>query len=827
MKEKKVSKWMSEHKMSIFVIVSAVVMLIGLSYAWLQLTLRGEREINIFAAGTLQLELDDTMTNGIRVENAVPITDEEGKAQTAYTFTLTNKGTVDSDYTIYLDDLDLEEGQTRMPDDCIKYQLIKDGKEVSLDLLSTTGDNPNRIFETGNIAAKKTYHYELRVWIDYNAGNEVMGTRFRGQLRIEATQAVNTINPPKMDENMIPVVYNETSSNWEKASNDNWYNYNAGKWANAVTLGKNKIFDSSSNHNAGTINGGKKLSDSIELDGEDDFFDCGYANYNFKNKMTYVLRFQLLSQPTKNVVFIGNQEAGGSVIAYNNNSKSIVFQLYSNEESAYQNVSVQTNFELNKYYTVVATYDGNVMRLYLNGKEIGNKTVSLTIKETPVPIAIGGNPEINGTAINNSNIKVSDALTFDKEISQGEVEKNYSTTVSLGSTKPLFYYNFAKENKVENGSVIPMDAIETMWVWIPRYSYTIASEDGTNYYGKQGEYLSAAPTQALPGEIDVKFVNQRQKDKGNAQYKVSEGVSGWRTPDAFTFGSDELSGIWVGKFETSSSNPSAENGGGNTTGLDAMIKPNVASWRFIQVANLAEVSRNVTRNNNRYGFGTTLDSHAMKNSEWAVVSYLSQSKYGKLGNKDYSGANKEIYQNKSNQFITGCSYGAPSNSNTDYGCQYTYDIKGQGTGASTTGTIYGIYDMSGGSWEYVMGVYALNGNKYSGTGLGDDKGINGNSGYTGLLSDGTTFTGKDWLEAKYYNFYESSDFNNACNKKQCISHNYLETTNWYNDQAELIGEIYPWSVSGGDCFREVAGIFAYGGSYGSNIGNFSFRLVLS
>ena len=113
----KIAKYLKEHKMSIFVIVSAVVMLIGLSYAWLQLTLRGQREINIFAAGTLQLELDDTMTNGISVENAVPITDEEGKAQTAYTFTLTNKGTVDSDYTIYLDDLDLEEGQTRMSDD--------------------------------------------------------------------------------------------------------------------------------------------------------------------------------------------------------------------------------------------------------------------------------------------------------------------------------------------------------------------------------------------------------------------------------------------------------------------------------------------------------------------------------------------------------------------------------------------------------------------------------------------------------------------------------------------------------------------------------------
>ena len=36
----------------------------------------------------------------------------------------------------------------------------------------------------------------------------------------------------------------------------------------------------------------------------------------------------------------------------------------------------------------------------------------------------------------------------------------------------------------------------------------------------------------------------------------------------------------------------------------------------------------------------------MKNSEWAVVAYLSQSRYGKLGNENFKGANKEVYQNK-------------------------------------------------------------------------------------------------------------------------------------------------------------------------------------
>src|SRR5699024_5040735 len=136
-----------------------------------------------------------------------------------------------------------------------------------------------------------------------------------------------------------------------------------------------------------------------------------------------------------------------------------------------------------------------------------------------------------------------------------------------------------------------------------------------------------------------------------------------------------------------------------------MIKPNITSWRYINVSNIYNVGLKLSANGNRYGLSQGMNSHTMKSSEWAVVSYLSQSKYGKLGNVNFIGENKEVYQNKSDSYITGCSYGNPSNSNTDYGCQYTYDISINGTGASTTGTIYGVYDMSGGAWEYVMANY--------------------------------------------------------------------------------------------------------------------------
>ena len=381
----------------------------------------------------------------------------------------------------------------------------------------------------------------------------------------------------------------------------------------------------------------------------------------------------------------------------------------------------------------------------------------------------------------------------------------------------------SKYQSATSGTAIPMSDIETMWVYIPRYSYTIGSEDGDAYYGKQGVYLNSAPTQALPGEIDVKFIKKSEKELGSAQYKVAERRSGWRTPDGFTFGTEEISGMWVGKFETSSSNPSATNGGGNVTTLDAMIKPNVTSWRAIQTSTIAEIGRNLTKNGNRYGFSTDkLNSHAMKNSEWAMVAYLSQSKYGKLGNRNYIGENKEIYQNKSNSHMTGCSYGAPSKGNTDYGCQYTYDVNISGTGASTTGTIYGIYDMSGGAWEYMMGDYAPGGEKYSGWNT------TAHSGYTGLLQDGTKFTGKSFLEDKYYDFYTSSDLLTACKGKACIGQSLNETASWYGDYAVMVTAQKPWFVRGGGYYNNsLAGVYFYGSDYGNVYSDVSSRLVLS
>ena len=44
-------KFIKKHKMGIIVTISVIIMVIGLSFAWLQLTLRGNKELSMMADG--------------------------------------------------------------------------------------------------------------------------------------------------------------------------------------------------------------------------------------------------------------------------------------------------------------------------------------------------------------------------------------------------------------------------------------------------------------------------------------------------------------------------------------------------------------------------------------------------------------------------------------------------------------------------------------------------------------------------------------------------------------------------------------------------------
>ena len=77
----------------------------------------------------------------------------------------------------------------------------------------------------------------------------------------------------------------------------------------------------------------------------------------------------------------------------------------------------------------------------------------------------------------------------------------------------------------------------------------------------------------------------------------------------------------------------------------------------------------------------------IKNTEWGAFTYLSQSKYGKYGNINYSGTNKEVAINNCSSYITGIGGDTVSASSSSTTCTTnTYEME-KGQAASTTGTI--------------------------------------------------------------------------------------------------------------------------------------------
>lgn len=241
----------------------------------------------------------------------------------------------------------------------------------------------------------------------------------------------------------------------------------------------------------------------------------------------------------------------------------------------------------------------------------------------------------------------------------------------------------------EDGSITTMGS---MFVWIPRYSYQITSN-----YHNGGEGIS--------GNINVKFlkdISYVTTDETTTKMINASGEGNWNVHPAFTDGSEnnyanggwdrELTGFWVAKFEASSSSPELDYGGGNVTTLDVKVLPNVVSWRNITISNIFTNCLNMNAEGNIYGIPTNAVTHLMKNSEWGAVVYLTQSKYGRNGT--------EVTINNSSSYITGNAANLVSEAENGGGVTNAYNTE-KGVLATTTGTVYGIYDMSGGAWEYV------------------------------------------------------------------------------------------------------------------------------
>ena len=345
------------------------------------------------------------------------------------------------------------------------------------------------------------------------------------------------------------------------------------------------------------------------------------------------------------------------------------------------------------------------------------------------------------------------------------------------------------------GDIIQESDIESYFVWIPRYKYQIFDEG--NYTNQESD---TKPSTSIAKEIQIEF------ESNSIEPSTGSKVNEWLTHPAFT--NFDVNGFWVGKYETgykgASSTEEAQVNEENSNKV--IVKPNVYSWRKLTVSNVFKTA---------YNYNRDLDSHMMKNTEWGAVAYLSHSKYG---------INTEIRMNNNSNHLTGyaavdgtdqSSYPGDSGTTSDVTLPYNTET---GYKASTTGNITGIYDMSGGAWEYVAG-HMPSAKDLSGF---TEEEITKYSKYFDLYSTNSSYIsynnrilGDATGEMGPFYYYADND-----NIKRY--HN-----NWYGDGSNFVDSYNSWFIrSGAYDYGVHSGQFYFFVHTGSgNIGA-SFRIVL-
>lgn len=285
----------------------------------------------------------------------------------------------------------------------------------------------------------------------------------------------------------------------------------------------------------------------------------------------------------------------------------------------------------------------------------------------------------------------------------------------------------------------------SLWVWIPRYAYKIGSEEDKCYHKRTA------------GIIDIVFlVGGTNRDKDGNKYSTSYDIKTTTTNGYMqdfiihpAFGKEleqggwsyNTTGFWVSKFEAGyagtenatadlesidytkvqnsmvkytsnkGSNLTTEYGNiyGNIEPNETLMKypifsPNVFSYVNISVGDAFGLSQSLNTEDNPYGLSKNCDTHMLKNSEWGAIAYLTHSKYGRNGTEvsvnnaiTFSGP---ISRNTRFYIKTGFSSGTDTSANYVSNSENIYNTD-LGVLASSTGNIYGVYDLSGGASEFV------------------------------------------------------------------------------------------------------------------------------
>ena len=592
----------------------------------------------VYRTGILDLEFVEG--SSIKLDNAFPVSDTLGMNSDAYTLKIKNIGSL-----AYIFDIKMMNNDSLNAIDTGYIKIsVDDGKPFILK------EHNNVLKENIILYPQEEISLNVKIWLDMSTPNSELGKSFQANLITSGSSFYKTLdisgaNHPIIQENMIPVFYDDKINKWKVADyanldkNNQWYDYDSSKWANSVVIrNRNKyIYDVSDNKNNIIVNKLLNISSGNIILNNDVF----RINTNVNGHGSIITRFKF------NEIELDNEIMSfpGTSIKYSVNK--FILNIGGIEYD-----SMEYKLSNNEFYIMSYVFSDRHISLYLNGDSI---------------LDIDINNNTNYSLVNygeKANITISDIYIYNQLLNDKIINSNFKDNVIVLDDGLVCGYNdFYPMSAVDYyansapGIVVDDSDILEFYVWIPRYKYRVWNIMGDSSYSSYDAYNTG---------VDIEFErynyssgtiycsqNICYSDSDKTVLVTASDNTKYFTHSAFSLLNRELYGFWVSKYEMTT-DCNMESCLSNN--LDFNILPNGHVWTNNYLSNFYG---SIINKGNNY--------HMIKNTEWGCVAYLSHSKYG------------------------ACNNGK---------CNYVID--------STTNNMYGVFNMNGNYSEFVMANYTNN-----------------------------------------------------------------------------------------------------------------------
>ena len=679
---------------------------------------------------------------------------------------------------------------------------------------------------------------------------------------------------------MIPIAYDETNQQWnivtdnDLTTQSSWYDYTNKQWANAITL--------RDDYEAGAVcvrASDEPIDPDPDPDPDPDGPSTGgtggwedvfpIQNSAGESRITIENLIDMYSSDVSEDQ-LANFALSGSSIAVSNDGTCADTNLLSASVTRYTPLLWSRLISANNSEIELAgsdyTLDNPDIRNLFNKAILGYWVyIPRYAYEVQRPNAIDRVVTDEYPLPDNVNITGDDYSPYNKHSIRNEFSIHFEKATDT------------KKTPAETCNTLNITSPDQMWAnGTPTAE---AGPDNTNILAK--DYRTGC---AAPGNTNGQ--NNTTISRLYTDANTTANNTTWATHPAFSWldndgNEEELNGLWIGKFETTGTvtNPTVKpNQHANVSeyiGEFYTMARSIGTGTYDPTNNGGNTISGIAQNSHNL---STATSHMLKNSEWGAITYLASSKYGAGTNNvsinsAFPSTSADANGGSSRFGTTGCGPNNINRSTTTYSSVTTSsgeivdlpalssshiedplacgDVDHSYVGrigqlASTTNNVYGIYDMSGGAHEYVMGNL---------TGYDDQSESSGTS-YTrnpikppyvdlykeslGFDSTSSGDTNPAWsyaANAQYYN-------NDVCTWDTCGGHALHETKqdqsvsgyaqsissisqSWGDDSSSFVYSNYRWFDRGGKANNGTyAGLFNSSSIDGSTYGESGFRSAL-